>query len=136
MTYPKTYLYQRIVQAKLFIDRNFNNEINVDNIAGEACFSKYHFIRLFKKTYGFTPKQYLIKKRIEFAKRNLKDNQTVTDTCFDSGFTSLGTFSTLFKGQTGVTPTQFKVNHFLKQKEMESKPQKFIPGCFLQKSNF
>ncbi len=57
--YPKVYLYQRIVQAKLFIDRNYADKIDIDNISDEAFFSKFHFIRLFKRIYGKTPYQYL-----------------------------------------------------------------------------
>jgi len=66
--YPKVYLYRRIVQAKLFIDRHFAEKIDLTNIAEEATFSKFHFIRLFKKVYGKPPHQYLISVRVEKAK--------------------------------------------------------------------
>ena len=66
--YPKIYLYKRIVQAKLFIDANFSERIDLGNIADEAYFSKFHFIRLFKISYGYTPHQYLTRVRIENAK--------------------------------------------------------------------
>jgi len=59
-TYPKVYLYRGIVQAKPFIDNNY-----ADHIADEAFFSKFHFIRLFKKIYSKTPHQYLITVRSE-----------------------------------------------------------------------
>ena len=70
--YPKIYLYRRIVQAKLFIDEHFGNNIDLDNIADEAYFSKFHFIRLFKTIYNKTPHQYLTIVRIEKAKMLLK----------------------------------------------------------------
>lgn len=47
--YPKVYLYRRIVQAKLFIDIHYGEQIDLHNIADEACFSKFHFLRLSKK---------------------------------------------------------------------------------------
>lgn len=53
-TYPKLYLYRRLVQAKLSIDAHYAEAIDLDNIAGEAAFSKYHFIRLFGRIYGHT----------------------------------------------------------------------------------
>ncbi len=65
--YPKAYLYRRIVQAKLFIDSNYTDNIDLDNISDEAYFSKFHFTRLFKKIYGRTPHQYLTFVRIEKA---------------------------------------------------------------------
>ncbi len=77
--YPKIYLYKRIVQAKLFIDTHFNNDIALSNIADEAYFSKFHFIRLFKTIYGKTPHQYLTEVRIENAKVFLQKGISVTD---------------------------------------------------------
>jgi AraC-like DNA-binding protein len=59
--YSKAYLYMRIVQAKLFIDKYFAGAINLNDITSEAFFSKYHFIRAFKNIYGLTPHQYLQK---------------------------------------------------------------------------
>ena len=52
--YPKIYLYRRIVQAKLFIDNHFGEDIDLGNIADEAFFSRFHFIRLFKTIYNKT----------------------------------------------------------------------------------
>ena len=51
MEYPKLYLYRRIVQAKLFIDSHYAGDIDLEQIADEAYFSKFHFCRLFK-TYS------------------------------------------------------------------------------------
>ncbi len=95
--YPKVYLYRRIVQAKMFIDRHYADEIDLDNIADEAWFSKFHFIRLFKSSYGKTPHQYLQAVRIHHAQLLLKEDKSVSDACFSVGFQSLTTFSGLFK---------------------------------------
>ncbi len=89
--YPKIYLYKRIVQAKLFMDEHFCEKIDLDNIADEACFSKFHFIRLFKSIYGITPHQYLIRSRIERSMEMLQSGHTVSATCLGVGFESLST---------------------------------------------
>jgi AraC-like DNA-binding protein len=47
----RTYLYRRIVEAKLFMDENYANAIPTKIIAGVACFSEFHFLRLFKEVY-------------------------------------------------------------------------------------
>ena len=75
-------LYQRIVTAKLYIDDNFQEAIDLDKIAGQACLSRFHFHRLFTKVYKITPHQYLTRKRIDKAKTLLhKDNLSVTEVC-------------------------------------------------------
>ena len=56
--YQKAYLYRQIVQAKLYIDQHYAENIDVQNIAYQAHFSKFHFLRLFKSIYGKTPHQY------------------------------------------------------------------------------
>lgn len=104
--YPKVYLYRRIVQAKLFIDNNFANKIDLDNISDEEYFSKFHFIRLFKSIYGSTPHQYLRSVRVEKAKELLKSVDSVTDVCYSVGFESISSFSSLFSKTFGVSPSQ------------------------------
>jgi AraC-like DNA-binding protein len=89
IAYPKIYLYKRIVQAKIFIDTNYNLDIDLDNISDEACFSKFHFIRLFKKAYGKTPHQYLTVVRIEKAVELLQSGQQVSEVCYAVGFDSV-----------------------------------------------
>lgn len=128
--YPKVYLYRRIVQAKLFIDNNYADNIDINNIADEACFSKFHFIRLFKKIYGKTPHQYLTGVRIQQAMQLLKAENRVSETCFSVGFESLSSFSGLFKRMVGLTPSAFILQQQLIQTQILQNPLQFIPGCF------
>jgi AraC-like DNA-binding protein len=128
--YPKVYLYRRIVQAKLFIDSNYASNIDIDNISDEAFFSKFHFIRLFKKIYGKTPYQYLTFVRIEKAMLLLQENNPVSEVCYSVGFESLSSFSGLFKRIVGLTPSTFFAQHKLKKAEILNTPLKFVPGCF------
>src|SRR5262245_34952748 len=95
--FSKEYLYERIVHAKQFIDKHYAGNIDLDAIAEEACFSKYHFIRLFKSVYGQTPHQYLIDVRIQRAKLLLQTSAPVSSICFAVGFDSVSSFTSLFK---------------------------------------
>jgi len=52
--YPREDLTEPIIRAKQFIDRHYSKSIYLEAICREACISKYHFIRLFKKYYGRT----------------------------------------------------------------------------------
>lgn len=97
-----------VIAVKRDIDSNYETELNLDVLSNSQRMSKYHLIRLFKKYYGLTPRQYLIDKRIKQSKDHLALGMTVTETCFAVGFSSLGSFSTLFKTKTGKTPVQFR----------------------------
>ena len=127
---PKLDLYRRIVQAKLFIDSNFAERIDVGEIADEACYSKFHFIRTFKSIYGRTPHQYLTHVRIERAKELLEREVSVTEACFAVGFDSLGSFTSLFKRRAGVTPSEYQRQQLQRKAEISKEPLRFIPGCF------
>src|SRR5262245_2364327 len=129
---PKIYLYRRVVQAKLFIDAKFAEEIDLNNISDEACFSKFHFLRLFKGIYGKTPHQYLIHVRIENAKLLLTKNYSVTETCFLVGFDSVTSFSGLFKKLNAITPSAYQQMQQKRKAEITAKPLSFIPNCFAE----
>ena len=133
---PKIYIYKQIVQAKLFIDNNFSDNINLDNIADEAFFSKFHFIRLFKTIYGKTPHQYLTKVRIEKAKELLHTETSITQVCFSVGFDSLSSFTGLFKRQTTLTPSAYQKLKLQRKQEIGRAPLKFIPNCFAEKKGW
>jgi AraC-like DNA-binding protein len=88
---------ERLDRARKFIDRCYDLPLNLDEISSHACFSRYHFLRLFRQAFHKTPHQYLIDRRIERAKELLSGNDLrVTDVCFEVGFQSLGSFSSLF----------------------------------------
>jgi AraC-like DNA-binding protein len=134
--YPKVYLYQRIVQAKLFIDRHYADHIDLDNISDEAYFSKFHFIRLFKKIYGKTPHQYLTFVRIEKAIELLRTNKPVSEVCYAVGFESLSSFSGLFKRFVGLTPSDYLAQQHQIKMQILKTPLKFVPGCFISQNGW
>ena len=129
-SYPKFYLYNRLVKAKMFIDNNYHENIDLKNIAGEAYFSKFHFIRLFKAIYGKTPHQYLTKVRIENAKRLLRLDYSVSETCFMVGLESITSFTGLFKSSERITPSDYQKRYRLRQAKIKAEPLHFIPNCF------
>lgn len=131
--YPKIYLYRRLVQAKLFIDAHYLDNIDLDNIADEACFSKFHFIRQFKNIYRKTPHQYLIFVRIERAMELLKADIAVSVVCYTVGFESLSSFSRLFKRVVGITPSTYLMQQQIIKTRIVESPLAFIPGCFAEK---
>jgi AraC-like DNA-binding protein len=134
--YPRQYLYLRAVRAKLYIDENFASNIDLNRIADEACFSKFHFVRLFKDIYGRTPHQYLTRVRIEKAKEYLDEGQTVAYACFKVGFDSISSFTGLFKRRTGQTPRHYQLERLAFKEAVAAHPLAHIPGCFAEKKGW
>lgn len=132
--FPKDHLCEQVMRAKKFIDSNFSNNISLNDIAGEAYCSKFHFLRLFKQVYGQTPHQYLTGVRIEKAKQFLKTGLPVSDVCFSVGFESISSFKTLFKHSTGSTPAVYQKQ--LKDKQrLSATPFRFLPFFFSLKNS-
>lgn len=96
------------IETKRYMDTNFEKEINLDLLAHKRFTSKYHLIRIFKKYHGLTPRQYLIDKRIEAAKKHLRAGKSVSDTCYAIGFESVNSFSNLFRSKTGMAPSNYR----------------------------
>lgn len=134
--YPKMYLYRRLVQAKLFIDRHYAEAIDLDLIADEASFSKFHFIKLFKGTYRRTPHQYLMFVRIQKAMEQLEAGLPVTEVCYAVGFESLGSFSLLFKRMSGLSPSAYLARRQAEKAEKTAAPLRFVPGCFAESNGW
>ncbi|MCG8575395.1 MAG: AraC family transcriptional regulator [Flavobacteriales bacterium] len=134
--HPKMYLYKRIVEAKLFIDRNYAQKIELENISSEASFSKYHFLRLFKQAYGKSPHQYLTEVRISAAKRLLEKGDAVGDVCYAVGFDSIPSFTRLFKKQMGISPKQFSLAQQKTAEQKAKQPFQFIPNCFAESNGW
>jgi AraC-like DNA-binding protein len=97
---------QRLGRARDFIDHCYDHPLSLDQISEKACFSRYHFLRLFRQAFHKTPHQ--------------------TDVCFDVGFQSLGSFSSLFHKYVGHAPITYREK--VRQRE-QAKRQ--VPGCFL-----
>jgi len=125
-------IYKRIVTAKCFIDENFSEAIDLEQISQQAFLSRFHFHRLFRQIYKRTPHQYLTRKRLEKARDLLAENKTVTDVCNEVGFESIGSFSILFKKEIGFAPQYYRNMAYKKKMEQLAQPKKAIPNCFIE----
>jgi AraC-like DNA-binding protein len=117
-------VHERLCRARKYIDECYDLPLDLTEISKQACLSRYHFLRLFRDTFATTPHQYLIQRRIEKAKELLRARGlSVTDVCFEVGFQSLGSFSSLFRRSVGHAPINYR------KRERES--LKKVPGCFV-----
>jgi AraC-like DNA-binding protein len=100
---------RRAVETALWIDAHSHEPIALDDAAGEAGLSSFHFLRLFSEVLGVTPHQYLVRSRLRHAARLLADdNRAVTQIAFDVGFGDLSNFVRTFHRAAGVSPRGFR----------------------------
>ena len=105
-------LNRRLLRARDAMDRAYAEPLDVCAVAAVAHLSRAHFIRSFRAVFGETPHRYLQRRRVERSMFLLREtDRSVTDICFDVGFTSLGTFSRTFREIIGETPSDYRVGH-------------------------
>jgi AraC-like DNA-binding protein len=105
-------LNRRLLRARDAMDRAYAEPLNVCAVAAVAHLSEAYFIRSFRATFGETPHRYLQRRRVERSMFLLREtDRSVTDICFDVGFTSLGTFSRTFREIVGESPSDYRVRH-------------------------
>jgi AraC-like DNA-binding protein len=128
-----TDVYQKIVSAKIFIDENFDQPLDLNIISRHSCISRFHFHRLFTRIYRKTPHRYLTQKRIDNAKQLLAGNElSVSEICNNVGFESIGSFSILFKKEIGFAPQYYRNLAYQKKQLAKEQPKRFIPHCFIE----
>lgn len=112
MTREAEDLNRRLLRARDAMDRAYAEPLDVRTVAAVAHVSEAHFSRCFRTVFGETPHRYLQRRRVERSMFLLREtDRSVTDICFDVGFTSLGTFSRTFREIVGETPTGYRLGH-------------------------
>lgn len=102
-------LYRRLSRAKDFARATFDQRVTLKEMAHVACLSPTHFLRTFKQAFHQTPHQYLTEKRLSEARRLLSEtDRSVTDICLAVGFSSLSSFSWMFRKHVGQSPEEYR----------------------------
>jgi AraC-like DNA-binding protein len=111
-----------MLRARDAMDRDYARPLDILALAAIAHTSEAHFIRTFRATFGETPHRYLQRRRVERAMFLLREtDRSVTDICLDVGFTSLGTFSRVFREIVGDPPTTYR---------WRATDLRMVPNCF------
>jgi AraC-like DNA-binding protein len=99
----------RAVRAALWLDEHAHEPVTLEDAAGEAGLSPFHFLRLFARVLGVTPHQYVVRSRLKRASRLLADeDRPITDIAMDVGFADLSNFVRTFHRAAGVSPRAFR----------------------------
>lgn len=100
-------LYYRLVSGKNYLLQNYDRNVPLAEVAAYAHLNSFHFLKFFHQAFNVTPHQYLVQQRIENACQLLATGKSVSEVCSLVGFSSLGSFSNLFKKITGTSPKHF-----------------------------
>ena len=106
------YLF-RLNRTLDYVRDHFAEDLTLTKLAKVACFSKFHFHRIFHAVLGETVNQYVRRVRLEKAARMLTHNkdQSIIDIALDCGFSSSQNFAKAFKAHFGVTPTYVRTQY-------------------------
>jgi AraC-like DNA-binding protein len=122
--------FRRLCLARDMLLEQADVSHSIADIAREAEMSPSHLIRQFEAVFGLTPHQFRIESRLDLAKRLLATGEySVTAVCMEVGFSSLGSFSTLFLTRVGESPSDYRRRARTVFSVPGVPPLELFPGC-------
>lgn len=103
----------RIKDIMTYIDAHLTDELTLDGIAHAVSIDKYHLSHIFKQETQSTIFQYIVAKRVSYAKELMQQGHTVTEACQSSGFNDYTNFIRTFKKVTGYTPGKYRKIYYV-----------------------
>jgi AraC-like DNA-binding protein len=92
-----------------YIKEHLTGKITIDVLSRISCMSRSAFFNAFKTQFGISPLEYVLRERIQQAKRIMADaTLSITEVCYHSGFNNLNYFIKLFKRLEGITPGEYR----------------------------
>jgi AraC-like DNA-binding protein len=118
---------RHLLRARDLADLRYAEPLGVDDMARAAGLSRAHFSREFKRAFGESPHSYLLTRRLERAAALLRNtDRSVAETCFTVGLQSLGSFTTSFTRNYGVSPTAYRARY------PPAAAQAMVPACLVR----
>jgi AraC family transcriptional regulator len=101
---------ERVEAVRQVLETRYAESHSLASLAKEVGMSSFQFTRVFSDLSGLPPHQYLLRVRMKRAAQMLLDGASVTDACFDVGFSNLSHFIRSFKKRFGVVPSLSRVH--------------------------
>ena len=99
----------RIAEVVRHLESSAVQSLQLEDLAGMAGLSRYHFLRAFKSVIGTTPHQWVLRARLRHAAHRLATSRSpITEIALDAGFTDLSNFTRSFVAEYGVSPRRFR----------------------------
>lgn len=99
---------RQLTRAAEFIAENCTRALKLDDVCKAAGLSASHLIRAFKQRYGMTPHAYLINRRIQYSRAQLRRGRLIADVALDAGFADQAHLQRTFKRLVAATPGQYR----------------------------
>ncbi len=97
-----------VQKTLLYMKKNIDQQITIDDLAKNVHFSSYHFIKAFKRYMQLSPMEYLQKIRLNYAVNYLAEGKSITDTAYLCGFNNISYFIRVFKRHYNMTPKAYQ----------------------------
>jgi len=98
----------KLERAADYIREHCTQALKLEDICAAAELSASYLIRAFKQQYGMTPHAYLVNRRIQFARQQLRQGRLIADVALDAGFADQAHFQRAFKQHLAATPGQYR----------------------------
>lgn len=96
-----------------YLESNFREDITVKQLADLSFLSTRQYNRVFRNAYKLTPKEYIIRMRLDYAGELMKNSTlTLSQIALESGFSDISFFSRIFKQKNGVSPREYRKRLF------------------------
>jgi AraC family transcriptional regulator len=100
---------ERLQRVRDYVEAHLDEDLSLTMLADIACLSPYHFSRSFKQATGVGPQRYVIQRRVERAKRLMRQtHQPLALIALEAGFADQSHFTIAFRREIGVTPGAFR----------------------------
>jgi len=125
-------VFRRLCTARQLLIEDGGDPLTIEAVARASGMSPFHFIRRFDAVFGVTPHQARIAARLDRAKLLLaRGERSVTEVCFEVGFSSLGSFSALFARRVGEAPSAYRRRVRRTVSVPGMFPAQSFPGCLM-----
>jgi len=123
--------YRRLLIARELLRERYTEPLVLNQLASAAGLSEFHLLRAYRSAFGETPHEHFSRLRLEHAKRSLACGMSVTEACFEVGYSSLGTFSWRFAQSTGRSPRAWQREVRALVPVPADLARLYIPACFI-----